>query len=86
MIRAILYAFLICAVMTLGLVALDLHAAKAEPFSDAVQELPESEKQPSNGSVTLKAEINQEAIPGEIQVSKRAENVSVTAVIKGLRN
>lgn len=86
MIRAILYASLICAVMTIGLVAADLHTAKAEPFSDAVQELPGGEKQAENRSVALKTENNLEAKPSESQVSKRAENVSVTAVIKGFRN
>ncbi|MCP4596279.1 DUF2141 domain-containing protein [Neptuniibacter sp.] len=86
MIRAILYASLICAVMTLGLVALDLHTAKAEPFSDAVQELPGGEKQATNRSAALKTGNDLEAKPSESQVSKRAEHVSVTAVIKGLRN
>ncbi|WP_415894845.1 DUF2141 domain-containing protein [Neptuniibacter sp. PT34_22] len=93
MIRAIIYAVLVCAIMTFGLVALDLNKDKPVSVLPEKKERSEVDKQPSKKDETAKA------IPSKAkaannkadqvkpnQVSQKPTGITLTALIKGLRS
>lgn len=98
MIRAIIYAVLVCGIMTMGLVALDLNKHKPVSVAPEKKELSEVDKQPSKKDETAKGIPSKakaaKAIPSNAkddpvkpqQVSQKPTGITLTALIKGLRN
>ncbi|WP_415911985.1 DUF2141 domain-containing protein [Neptuniibacter sp. QD37_11] len=98
MIRAIIYAVLVCGIMTIGLVAIDLNKDKPVSALSEKKELSEVDKQPSKKDETAKAipskakaakDAPTKAKDDQVkpqQVSQKATGITLTALIKGLRN
>jgi len=93
MIRAIIYAVLVCGIMTIGLVALDLNKNKPVSVLSEKQELSEVDKQSTKKVETTRAiptkakeaKSEDDQVKPQ-QVSKEPEHITLTALIKGLRN
>ncbi|WP_415893879.1 DUF2141 domain-containing protein [Neptuniibacter sp. PT8_73] len=88
MIRAIIYAVLVCAIMTIGLVALDLNKDKPVSALSEKKELSEVDKQPTKKAVAIqiKAAKSEEDQVKPQQVSQKQTGIMLTALIKGLRS
>ncbi|WP_415900612.1 DUF2141 domain-containing protein [Neptuniibacter sp. QD48_11] len=88
MIRAIIYAVLVCAIMTIGLVALDLNKDKPISVAPEKKELSEADKQLTKKAVAIqiKAAKTKADQVNPQQVSQKTTSITLTALIKGLRN
>ena len=98
MIRAIIYSVLVCAIMTIGLVALDLNKDNPVSVEPEKKELSEVDMQPPKKGIPSKVKAAK-AVPTKAkaekrevdqvkpqQISQKPTGITLTALIKGLRN